>query len=175
MRRIFLWIAVVCLALAGAAQAENLPTRNRTPERDRKEIPGNAGAFDMEKMQEQMQKSQQNLQKQQKEQLEQFKRMDPKTYEAQKKLMARQEQISQILSAYNQKSISADDAERRLTPLVREEVQQQTAGMDNQIWELERKLAALKKAKSNPNELVKKRVDQMLGRGGPPSSNDMAM
>ena len=36
-----------------------------------------------------------------------------------------------------------------------------------------KRLDFLRKARTNPDLLIKKRVDQMLGRGGPPSPDDM--
>ena len=172
MRNPFLWTAVLCLVLLGAAQAEEPPKKGRPPEIAEKG-PSGVPAMDVEKLQEQMRQSQQQMEKQQQEELERLKKMDPKGYESQKKQVEQQAQINQVLSAYQQKTISAEEAERKLTPLIRQQVQEETAGLDGQIKMLEKKLANLKQAKGNPSGLVKKRVDQMLGRGGPTNPDDL--
>ena len=166
MKNKLLWTAIFCLALSGAVYAAEQPKGSSRP-------PNDAQPPDMEKMQEDMVKIRQHLDKQQQENMDRMKDLDPKGYESQKKTMGRQAQISQIMSAYQQKSISADDAERKLTPLIKQEIQEQNAGLDEQIKTAEKKLASLKQAKSNSNAMVKKRIDQMLGRSGPPGPNDM--
>lgn len=159
MKQQILWLAIASLALSGTANAAEQSEESKPP--------------DMEEMQQQMQQVRQQIDKQQQENLERLKQISPQAYESQKKAQDRQGQIGQILSDYQQKKISADDAERKLTPLIRQEVQQEMAGMDNQIKAAEKKLATLRQAKGNPNALVKKRVDQMLGRGGPPTPDEM--
>lgn len=160
MKTVLIWSVSAAFLLTGAALAE--------------EPPDAPPAANMEKMQEEMRRVQEQVNQQQQENLERIKRMDPGGYEAQKKTMERQAQINQIIASYHQNSISADEAERKLTPLVKQEVQRELDGIDSQIKIAEKKLAALKQAKSNPGSLVKKRVDQLLGRSFP-SPEDLAL
>ena len=87
--------------------------------------------------------------------------------------MDRQTKIGAVVKAFYTKSISAEAAESQLTPLIRQDVQAEVAALPSQIERLEKRLDFLRKARTNPDLLIKKRVDQMLGRGGPPSPDDM--
>ncbi len=122
---------------------------------------------DPEKMQAEMQKMQKQMQEQQEKERERLKQINPQLYEQTKKADERQRKITAILTAYQQKSISGEEAERRLSSLIREEIQMEGVNLDQEIKNLEKKLAFLKKAKNNPDLLVKKRVDQLLGKSGP--------
>lgn len=158
MKRTTLWATVFCLAIPAALWAEE---------------PKPAAPPDPQKIQEEMEKADQQFRKQQEESLQRLKQVAPQAYESQKKTLEQQGQINQIMAAYHQKSISAEDAERRLTSLIKQQVEQELAGLDTQIKMMEKKLASLRQAKGNPSALVKKRVDQMLGRGGPSNPEEM--
>lgn len=176
VNRVLLATLVFSMALPAAARAEGPPgppsRKDRTPQAE-KQLPGGGPPMDLERMQEDMSKVQKEMEKLQKEQLDLLKEQSPDAYESQKKMRDRQVQISQVLAAYNQKTITAEDAERKLTPLIRQEFQEQQGGLDQQIKLLEKKLASLKEARANQSAQVKKRVDQMLGRGGPPSAEEL--
>ncbi len=164
-------ILFLLAGLTGGAQAAERPNENAQPPGGNSRPPAEPPTMD-EEMQERMRNTEQELEKQRKAELERIKEFSPEAYKSQKKAMDRQDQISQILSAYSQKTITAEEAERRLTPFIRQQVQQELTSMDEQIKMMEKKLAALRQAKGNPNALVKKRIDQMLGRSMP-SPDDM--
>lgn len=153
MKSTLAWACGFGLALAGSALADEPSEPPKPP--------------DLEEMHQNVRKAQEEAEQRRKQDLERLKELNPEAYQAQLKAQERQAQIGQVMSAYQQQKITAEDAERRLTPLIRQEVQQELAGLDDQIRMTEKKLAALRRAKGNPNALVKKRVDQMLGRSMP--------
>ena len=122
---------------------------------------------------EQVKKVNEQIRKQREEMLQRMKEVSPDIYQQTLKMQERQERIDKILEAFRQNTLSAEDAERRLAPLVREEIREQAAAQNEEIRRLENRLSQLRQAKDNPEKLVKKRVDQMLGRGGPPSPDDL--
>lgn len=78
-----------------------------------------------------------------------------------------QKKIDVIVYAYQRGSLSGQEAAQDLYPLVKQEVEGKLQGLDEQVANLEKELEALKKAKSNPDLLVKKRIDELLGRATP--------
>ena len=92
----------------------------------------------------------------------------PQMSEQEKTAMEREKKIGVIMNAYHQRALSAQEAERDLFPLIKQSIQQrELQGLEFQIQELEKQLEFLKKAKSDPDVLVKKRIDELLGRSGP--------
>lgn len=92
----------------------------------------------------------------------------PVPSEQDKAAMERGKKIGIILNAYYQGALSAQEAEQDLFPLIKQEIQQgELQGLDFQIQALEKQLEFLKKAKSDPDLLVKKRIDELLGRATP--------
>ena len=155
-RTVFLSMAMV-LVTAPLVLADQVPSKPPSPE----------------EMQKQMEKMRQDAERMQQQELERLRQIDPKMYEARKSAMDRQAKIGAIVKAFYTKSISAESAESQLTPLIRQDVQAEVAAIPTQIQRLEKRLDFLRKARANPDLLIKKRVDQMLGRGGPPSPDDM--
>jgi GTP1/Obg family GTP-binding protein len=98
-----------------------------------------------------------------KEYLETLKKEDPRAYEKAASQMRRQKKIAKIIQDYYEKLISSVEAQSRLYPLVKENMQDRIANIDNDIEMLKEKLSDLEKAKKNPDFLIQKQIDQMLG------------
>lgn len=124
-----------------------------------------------EEMSRQMEKTQQEMKKLQEQEMEQLKKTSPEQYQKRKSSLELQQQINSILTAFQQGTLSAADAERKLTPLVRQLIEDQTKQLGTEIGRLEKKLDSLRKAKANPDLLVKKQVDMLLGRVSPTSDD----
>lgn len=120
------------------------------------------------------QKMEQEVKKAQQAQLENLKDINPKLYKELIEAQARQEKISAIIMDLNNKKISQSSAESQLYPLVKDDMQQEISGLDQRIKQLEQNLDFLKEAKSDPDILIKKRINQMTGKEMP-SPTDMAM
>jgi hypothetical protein len=118
------------------------------------------------------QKEAQKIQEREDAELERLKTADYKSYLETKSLRDRQEKISDVLSLFRVGKISADKAEAKLYPLIKEEVQPELKALPEKIKKLEGKLEYYKKAKSNPDLLIKKYIDQLLGRSLP-SDDDL--
>lgn len=96
--------------------------------------------------------------------LEMVKQQNPQLYEQMMKQRKAQDEISRVINNYYQKTISYEAAKAKLYPLVKESLQGRLANMDNEINLLENKLNALKKAKKDPDYLISREVDRMLGK-----------
>jgi hypothetical protein len=123
---------------------------------------------------EEMQRSMQEMQA---KEMEQLKKFSPQMYEERKTALEWQKKIDVIVLAYRSGALSAQEAERDLYPLLKQEMkpQEMAKGLDAQIARLERKLDFLKKAKADPDLLVKKRIDELLGVSSMPTPDEMAM
>ena len=100
-------------------------------------------------------------------QLKSFERMQkdhPEMYKARKESMGRQAKIKEIVSLFRQGTITLEQAESQLRSLVREDVQDAGKNLDSKIKRLEKTLEFYKKAKNDPNFLVQKRLDEILGK-----------
>ena len=100
------------------------------------------------------------------QELERLKRENPQAYEQRKAALEREQKMQAVVTAFYQGTLSGDEAERRLTPLVKKQLEEEGAlsSLSARIERLEDKLAFLKKAQKNPNLLVKQRIEQMLGK-----------
>ncbi|MCG2705926.1 MAG: hypothetical protein L6254_00045 [Candidatus Omnitrophica bacterium] len=96
--------------------------------------------------------------------LEMLKQQNPQMYEQMMKQRKAQEGISRVINDYYQKTISYETAKARLYPLVKESLQGRLANLDNEINLLEKKLSELKKAKKDPDYLIGRQIDRILGK-----------
>ncbi len=119
-----------------------------------------------EKMQEEMQKMQKRLEEEQKTYFERLKTESPVVYEEAMKDRELNGKISQIVSNFNQKAISREQAEQQLFPLVKESLKSRLGTIDSEIQRLENKLVNLKKVKQDPSVMVKSQINQLLGSMG---------
>jgi hypothetical protein len=96
--------------------------------------------------------------------LESLKTTDPDAYLRLKLRMDRQQAIGQILSAFQQQQLDVAAAEQRLRPLVRDEVALELASANPAIASAKRLVEQLEAVKRDPDLLVQRRLDQLLGR-----------
>lgn len=118
----------------------------------------------IQELQKQQEKIRQEADKMQQKELEFLKEQDPQLYKERKLAIDTQSKIEAILSSYSQGKISAIEAERQIYPYVKQSMQPYIDGLGTYIERLEKKLTILKKARSNPDILIKQRIDQMLGK-----------
>jgi len=126
----------------------------------------------IQELQKQQEKIRQEADKMQQNELELLKKQDPQLYKERKLAIDTQAKIQAILSSYSQGKIPAAEAERQIYPYVKQQMQPYIDGLDTYIARLEKKLTILKKARINPDILIKQRIDQMLGKA-PINPEDM--
>ncbi|MCM8812126.1 MAG: hypothetical protein NC910_03635 [Candidatus Omnitrophica bacterium] len=89
----------------------------------------------------------------------------PNFYARAQATAARQAKIQEIVALYTNQKLSYDDAEKLLTPLVRENLQQGLmTDLNDRIARLEKKLNALKQIRSDPEHHLRKEVNRILKR-----------
>jgi vacuolar-type H+-ATPase subunit I/STV1 len=120
-----------------------------------------------EQMQKETEKMRREIDKIQQQELERLKKENPEAYQQRKDALDIQAKINEIVSSFRSGKISASQAESQLYPLVKSSLQDSINNLGAQIERLEKKLESLKKAKANPDLLVKKRIDELLGRSMP--------
>ena len=89
---------------------------------------------------------------------------NPQLYKERQEALERQAKINAIVTAFRKGEISSYHAESQLNPLVKQEIEDDINKLESKIASLEKKLESLKEAKTNPEPLIKKRIDQMLGK-----------
>jgi hypothetical protein len=117
-----------------------------------------------EQMRQQMEKMRQESEQRQEQALENLKKVNPQAYEKQKARQEQQSKISEILQSFRNQKIDAASAERQLYPLIKARVEGELVGIDIRISQVKKQLKELEQAKNNPDSLVKKSIDQLLGR-----------
>ena len=122
---------------------------------------------EMQRMERERKQMEETIKKQQQEDLERLRKEDPNMYKQMKASLDRSAKIEKIISLFAQGKISDSAAEKKLYPLVKQDMQSYIDNLEETITRLENKLNSLKKAKRNPGFLIKKRIDEMLGRTTP--------
>ena len=120
-----------------------------------------------EKMRQDMGKMRQEMGKRQQDELEMLKKVNPQLYQQRKNSIDAQAKINAIVASFREGKISSSQAESQLSPLVKQDMQTYINDLDNKIKRLEKKLDFYKKAKANPSLLIKKRIDELLGKSMP--------
>lgn len=95
---------------------------------------------------------------------EELERKEPQLYKERQEALERQAEISAIVTAFRKGEISRYRAKSQLNPLLKQEIEDDINKLESKIASLEKKLESLKEAKTNPEPLIKKRIDQMLGK-----------
>lgn len=121
----------------------------------------------MRDFEKQRQDIEQKMKQMQQEELERLKKENPQLYQQRRDAFDRQTKISAILSSFHAKTLSESQVESQLYPLIKQDVQQYATGLGAEIQRVEKRLEFLRKVKSNPEILVKKRLDQLLGKSAP--------
>ena len=142
----------------GDEQRRESPNRRLSP----------TDAQDIQLKQEQMQKQAREqigvIQALQAKQLETMKAANPGLYEAQKESMERQERIGKIVAGFRQGKLTDTQAQKELSPLVKENLKPDLGQIDDTIAALVKKLAFWKEVKKDPDVLIRQRVDEILGK-----------
>jgi hypothetical protein len=139
----------LCVALAFAQEAQKGPSGNP------------------EKYQQEFKRMQEEMRKLQEQELEQLKQTSPQLYQERKVAIERQTKLQAILSDFQAGKLTAEQSESQLFPLMKAEMRPELEGLNEGIARIERQLAFLKKAKQDPNLLVRRRVGMMLGKQQP--------
>lgn len=163
MRRITIisCIAVfLCVSLAFAQQGQNSTTDNlEKSQQDYKQM--------QEKSQQEFRLMQEEMRKREAQDLEKLKQTDPQLYQERKAAIERQNSLQAVISDFQQGKLTSEQAESQLFPLVKADMRPEQVGLDKQIAMLEQQLDFLKKAKQDPDLLVRRRVAMMLGKEQP--------
>lgn len=120
-----------------------------------------------QKMQERSKRMQEEYRKQQEQELERLKQTAPQLYQERKQAMKRQDKMQAILTAFREGNLTDAQAEQQLFPLVKQETQGEVAGLNERIARLNKQLTFLKQAQQDPDLLVRKRIQLMLGKSTP--------
>jgi uncharacterized coiled-coil protein SlyX len=110
----------------------------------------------------------------QEEQLKELKKNNPELYKERMDDIERWEEINKIVVSYRDGKISEARAVKELYPLVEKSLENYIDGLDERIAKVEKKLESLKDVKSDPDMLIKKRIEQLLGKTVP-SPEDLLM
>jgi hypothetical protein len=78
-------------------------------------------------------------------------------------IKARQQQAVEIAADYHARKITPEEAEQKLYPLLSENVKLELPYIDSQIEQLKNQIRILEEAKWNPDVLIKKRIEEVLG------------
>ena len=124
---------------------------------------------DTEKMQQKqkMDKMRQDIEKHHQDELETLKKTNPQLYQKKKNDIENKAKIKAIVASFREGKISSSQAESQLSPLVKQQMQDYIKSLDDRIARLQKKLDFYKKAKVNPDLLIKKRIDELLGKSKP--------
>ena len=117
-----------------------------------------------EKAQQEFKRMQEEMRKREEQELEALKQTAPQLYQERKATLERQGKLQSILSDFQQGKLKADQAESQLFPLMKAEMRYELEGLNERITRLEQQLAFLKKAKQDPDLLVRRRLGMMLGK-----------
>lgn len=98
------------------------------------------------------------------DELEHLKETNPRLYEQRKNDFERQAKISAILKEFREGKLTAAQSQNQLFPLIREEQGPEISRLDDRIKRLEKQLAFMRSAKQNPDVLIKKRIEKLMGR-----------
>lgn len=93
---------------------------------------------------------------------EELERKEPQLYKERQDALDRQAKIGAIITAFRKGEISSYSAASKLNPLLKQEIEDNIKGLELAIASLEKKLESLKEAQTNPEPLIKKRINQML-------------
>jgi len=123
----------------------------------------------MDKMQQKqkMDKMRQDMENRQEKELEMLKKTNPQLYQKKKNDIENKAKIKAIVASFREGKISSSQAESQLSPLVKQQMQDYIKSLDDRIARLQKKLDFYKKAKVNPDLLIKKRIDELLGKSKP--------
>ncbi len=99
-----------------------------------------------------------------------LKESDPKFYAAYEKQESESRQARQTIKDFREGKIDEETARRQLRPYVKNESSVFIKNIDKTIAQSEKRLADLKRMRDDPDLLIDRRVDAMLGKGQDPAA-----
>ncbi len=109
------------------------------------------------------------IMKQRQEYLNVLKKINPELYQKEKERLEKYSEMDKVVLAFQSGRLSLEAAKNKLYPLLKTLMQRDINDLDKRIKEAEFRLQELKKAKSNPDLLINKRITQLLGVSNQPS------
>ena len=97
-----------------------------------------------------------------------LKQSNPQMYEAWEAQRQERKRVQKTIEAFRAGRIDENAARERLRPDVQRESQGFLQNLDQTIADQEKKVAALKSVRANPDQFVQQRIDAMLGKGVDP-------
>jgi hypothetical protein len=107
---------------------------------------------------------QEEVDRKNREELERLRASDPEQYARTKEIYDRAKAVEKIVKDFRSGRISEGDARRALTPLEREEMEPLGRETERFVRDLEKTLAFWKAVQKNPEVLVQRQVDYLLGK-----------
>ena len=96
-----------------------------------------------------------------------LKEKDPQAYAERLEARKRQKMIDQIVAAARSRTLTEEQAENELSPLLKTLLQPQLNGLPERIARLEKRLILLKQFQKDPELLVRRRAQELLGERAP--------
>ncbi len=115
-------------------------------------------------MQQELEQMEAEGRRMEEEHLAQLQQMDPELYQQEKGRMERQRKIEALVAQVHAGTLSATQAERKLSPLVQQDLQVELTTLPDRISQLEEHLTFLRRVQKDPDLLIRQRIDQLLGR-----------
>lgn len=100
-------------------------------------------------------------------QMEQIKRADPQAHAELEKAQKRRQRIDAVLARLRAGEIDVDKAEKELFPLVKAETAYEVSTLEERVRRLEKQLAELRGFQKDPDALVRRRVEELIGKRVP--------
>jgi hypothetical protein len=113
-----------------------------------------------------MRRVQDDLKRQRERTLAELKKTDPKAYEQVRKSLRRQEEIGNILEKARRKEISEFEARESLRPLMTNDRKSWEEDIGKCVVRAEKKLEFLRKIQDDPELMVERQIDMLLGQRG---------
>jgi len=98
------------------------------------------------------------------QEMEKLKNVNPPEYKKQRVAFDRLEKIKMIAAQFKRNQITEKAAASALFTLVEQAVQPEMADLDDRITKAEKKLVFLKQSRNNPELLVQRRIEELLGK-----------
>ncbi|MFT7637939.1 MAG: hypothetical protein ACI9Y8_001725 [Candidatus Omnitrophota bacterium] len=99
--------------------------------------------------------------------LQELKERDPEAYAVYEERRQRQDAINLIITSHSERAINDEEARQHLAPLITDDIANEIIYYEEDITELAQLIIEKQNYIDNPQELLLKRVDQMLGLAQP--------
>lgn len=120
---------------------------------------------EMERMREEHERMAEEIKKREMEELERLRATDPELYEKRKRQIEINERIEEIVISFREGRISEAAAVKQLYPLMREQTREYIDDyLKLEIERLDKRLDFLKRVEKDPDILIQRRINQILGK-----------